>query len=66
MPHREPILITQHRVPSAYLVDVETFENFQRRITLVEGIVRGKAFEVSDQAISCLPASATLVSLYAN
>jgi prevent-host-death family protein len=29
---REPILITQHGVPSAYLVDVETFETLQRRI----------------------------------
>ena len=43
---REPILITQHGVPSAYLVDVETFETLQRRMTLLEGIARGeKAFE---------------------
>ena len=43
---REPILITQHGVPSAYLVDVETFENLQRRMTLLEGIARGeKAIE---------------------
>jgi prevent-host-death family protein len=39
---REPILITQHGVPSAYLVDVETFENLQRRMTLLEGIARGE------------------------
>jgi prevent-host-death family protein len=39
---REPILITQHGVPSAYLVDVETFETLQRRITLLEGIARGE------------------------
>jgi prevent-host-death family protein len=32
---REPILITQHGVPSAYLVDVETFETLQRRMTLL-------------------------------
>ena len=43
---REPILITQHGVPSAYLVDVETFETLQRRIALLEGIARGeKAIE---------------------
>jgi prevent-host-death family protein len=43
---REPILITQHGVPSAYLVDVETFENLQRHMTLLEGIARGqKAIE---------------------
>jgi prevent-host-death family protein len=29
---REPILITQRGVPSAYLVDVETYEAMQRRI----------------------------------
>lgn len=43
---REPILITQHGVPSAYLVDIETFETLQRRMTLFEGIARGeKAIE---------------------
>ena len=43
---REPTLITQHGVPSAYLVDVETFETLQRRMTLLEGIARGeKAIE---------------------
>lgn len=44
--HREPILITQHGLPSAYLLDVETYENLQRRIALLEGIARGeKAIE---------------------
>jgi len=39
---KEPILITQHGLPSAYLVDVETYENLQRRIGLLEGIARGE------------------------
>ncbi len=39
---REPILITQHGVPSAYLVDVESYEALQRRMTLLEGIARGE------------------------
>jgi prevent-host-death family protein len=39
---REPILITQHGVPSAYLVDVETYETMQRRMSLLEGIARGE------------------------
>lgn len=44
--NREPILITQHGVPSAYLVDVETYETLQRRMSLLEGIARGeKAIE---------------------
>ena len=43
---RKPILITQHGLPSAYLVDVETFERLQRRMSLLEGIARGeKAIE---------------------
>ena len=39
---REPILITHNGVPSAYLVDVETFETLQHRMTLLEGIARGE------------------------
>jgi prevent-host-death family protein len=39
---KQPILITQHGVPSAYLVDVETFEALQRRMSLLEGIARGE------------------------
>ncbi len=39
---REPILITQHGLPSAYLVDVESFEALQRRMNLLEGIARGE------------------------
>ena len=43
---KEPILITKHGLPSAYLVDVETYEAQQRRMTLLEGIARGeKAIE---------------------
>lgn len=46
---REPILITQHGLPSAYLVDVESFELMQRRMKLLEGIARGeKAVEEGD------------------
>jgi predicted transcriptional regulator len=29
-------------VPSAYLVDVATFESLQRRMSLLEGIARGE------------------------
>ena len=39
---KEPILITQHGLPSAYLVDVESFENLKERIKLLEGIARGE------------------------
>jgi len=39
---RKPILITQHGMPSAYLVDVESYEKLQARIKLLEGIARGE------------------------
>ena len=39
---KEPILITQHGLPSAYLVDVASFELLQERMTLLEGIARGE------------------------
>jgi prevent-host-death family protein len=43
---REPILITEHGRPSAYLVDVESYELLQKRMKLLEGIARGeKAIE---------------------
>ena len=39
---RLPILITEHGRPAAYLVDVETFENLQTRLRILEGIARGE------------------------
>ena len=39
---KEPILITQHGLPSAYLVDVETFELMEQRMAILEGIARGE------------------------
>ncbi|KFN46079.1 type II toxin-antitoxin system Phd/YefM family antitoxin [Arenimonas metalli] len=39
---KQPILITQHGLPSAYLVDVESYELQQERMTVLEGIARGE------------------------
>ena len=39
---KEPILITQHGLPSAYLVDVESYEQMQARMNILEGIARGE------------------------
>jgi len=41
----EPVLITQHGRPAAYLIDVESFEALNQRIAVLEGIAR------SEQAI---------------
>ena len=39
---REPVLITQHGRPAAYLLDVATYEDMESRIKLLEGIARGE------------------------
>ncbi len=39
---RQPILITQHGLPSAYLLDVETYQLMQQRLATLEGIARGE------------------------
>ena len=39
---KEPILITQHGLPSAYLVDVESYQLMERRMAVLEGIARGE------------------------
>jgi prevent-host-death family protein len=39
----KPILITQHGVPRAVLVDVESYERLQQRVAILEGLVRGEA-----------------------
>ena len=39
---KEPVLITEHGRPSAYLLDVEDYEMMQDRIGILEGIARGE------------------------
>jgi prevent-host-death family protein len=39
---RNPMLITEHGRPAAYLVDVQTFDDQQARIAILEGIARGE------------------------
>ena len=39
---RDPILITQHGRPAAYLVDVETFEGLNEKLAVLETIGRGE------------------------
>ena len=38
----EPLLITQHGLPAAYLIDVATYESMESRIQLLEGIAKGE------------------------
>jgi prevent-host-death family protein len=38
----EPVLITQHGRPAAYLVECEAFSALNRRLAILEGIARGE------------------------
>lgn len=57
---REPILITQHGMPSAYLVDVESYHRQQERMAILEGIVRGEMAVGDGQVVSHQEAKARL------
>ncbi|WP_022952074.1 type II toxin-antitoxin system Phd/YefM family antitoxin [Leucothrix mucor] len=39
---KEPILITEHGQPSAYLLDVSDYEYMVQRMEILEGIARGE------------------------
>ncbi len=40
--HQDPVLITQHGKPAAYLVAVENYDALRRRLAILEGIARGE------------------------
>lgn len=39
---KEPVLITEHGMPSAYIVDVDSFNENRERMRLLEGLARGE------------------------
>ena len=39
---KEPVLITEHGRPSAYLIDSDDYEMMQERMKILEGIARGE------------------------
>lgn len=39
---KEPVLITEHGQPSAYLVDVDDYEFMQKRMAILEAVARGE------------------------
>ncbi|MBS62769.1 type II toxin-antitoxin system prevent-host-death family antitoxin [Salinisphaera sp.] len=58
--NREPILITQHGLPSAYLVDVESYEKLRSRMALLEGIARGERAVEEGRVLSNAQAEARM------
>lgn len=57
---KQPILITQHGLPSAYLIDVESYEHAQRRMALLEGIARGEMAIAEGRMMSHVQAKARM------
>lgn len=49
---KEPVLITEHGQPSAYLLDVDDYEMMQNRIKILEGIARGETAVHEDRVFS--------------
>jgi prevent-host-death family protein len=49
---QEPVLITQHGLPAAYLIDVKTYEGIQSRLMLLEGIARGEKAILEKRVLS--------------
>jgi prevent-host-death family protein len=49
---KEPVLITQHGLPAAYLVDVKMFESMESRLSLLEGIARGEKAILENRVLS--------------
>lgn len=49
---QEPVLITQHGLPAAYLIDVQMYEGMQKRLTLLEGIARGEKAILEKRVLS--------------
>ena len=39
---KEPVLITEHGQPSAYLVDVQDYEMMQNRMKILDGLAKGE------------------------
>lgn len=40
---QEPVLITEHGKPAAYLIDVKSFQEITKKNELLEGLARGEA-----------------------
>jgi PHD/YefM family antitoxin component YafN of YafNO toxin-antitoxin module len=49
---KEPVLITAHGRPAAYLVDVEDYELTQQRLNILEGIARGESAIAENRVFS--------------
>lgn len=49
---KEPVLITEHGLPSAYLVDVNDYELMVERMKILEGIAKGERAILEGRTLS--------------
>lgn len=49
---KEPVLITEHGLPSAYLVDVNHYDQMLSRMKILEGIARGEKAILEGRVLS--------------
>ena len=49
---KEPVLITEHGQPSAYLIDVEDYEYMQSRMKTLEGVARGETAILENRTLT--------------
>ncbi len=57
---KEPVLITEHGQPSAYLVDVNDYELTQNRMQILEGIARGETAILENRTFTQAEAKAKM------
>jgi prevent-host-death family protein len=57
---KRPILITQHGLPAAYLVDVRSYEVLQEHLAVLEGIARGERAVADGRVVSHQEAKARM------
>ncbi len=58
---KEPVLITEHGKPSAYLIDVEDYEMLQIRVQILEGIARGERAILENNILSNIEAKEAMI-----
>ncbi len=49
---KEAVLITEYGKPSAYLVDVDSYEVLLRKVKLLEGIARGEKAILEERVVT--------------
>ncbi len=57
---KEPVLITEHGQPSAYLVDVKDYELMQDRMRILEGVARGETAIIEKRVLTHSEAKAKM------